>query len=270
MNSDVLFIGVGNMGGALVRGLRREGAQKAATVHLVDKNLSRLDEFKGSNSVVCSAAIPEGPIENQVVVLCVKPQDFKAVAGEIRSRIHAQAVVVSILAGLTIDDLASALNFEGAIVRAMPNVPATVHAAATAMSANPQCSTGHLKLAESLFQGVGKFWWVEERLMDAVTGLSGSGPAFLFLMMEALVDGGVKAGLPRPLAKELVIQTVLGAAVQASASSEHFAALKDSVTTPGGTAIHGLREMESAGIRAGLIDAVGAAAERSRILRERR
>lgn len=269
MDLAALFIGVGNMGGALVRGLRVGDQATAAPVQLIDKNSDRWREFEGQAGVTCMNSIPGGVISNQVIVICVKPQDFRSVAAELRGRIHPH-LVVSILAGLTIDDLASALNFEGAIVRAMPNVPATVHAAATAMAANPQCGANHLKLAEKLFQGVGRSWWVEERCMDAVTGLSGSGPAFLFLIMEALVDGGVKSGLPRPLAKDLMIQTVLGSAKLAADSSEHFAALKDSVTTPGGTAIHGLREMEAASIRAGLMDAVAAASERSRILRERR
>jgi pyrroline-5-carboxylate reductase len=174
-------------------------------------------------------------------------------------------LVISILAGVSIAQLETAFP-DRAVVRAMPNTPATVGAGMTAIATGSHVSTQDLELATQLFQAVGQVVTVPEALMDAVTGLSGSGPAYIAIAIEALADGGVAAGLPREIANKLALQTVLGTAQLLNESHLHPAQLKDRVTSPGGTTIAGVTKLEQAGFRAALITAVIAAAQRSQEL----
>ena len=174
-------------------------------------------------------------------------------------------LVISILAGVSIAQLETAFP-DRAVVRAMPNTPATVGAGMTAIARGSHVSTQDLELATQLFQAVGQVVTVPEALMDAVTGLSGSGPAYIAIAIEALADGGVAAGLPREIANKLALQTVLGTAQLLNESHLHPAQLKDRVTSPGGTTIAGVTKLEQAGFRAALIAAVIAAAQRSQEL----
>jgi pyrroline-5-carboxylate reductase len=196
-----------------------------------------------------------------VLLLAVKPQILAKVVAQL-SASNPQQLVISILAGVSIAQLEQAFP-DRAVIRAMPNTPATVGMGMTAISAGNLVSPEQLELATQLFQAIGEVVTVPESLMDAVTGLSGSGPAYVAMAIEALADGGVAAGLPRQIADRLALQTVLGTAQLLKESKLHPAQLKDRVTSPGGTTIAGVRTLEQGGFRSALIEAVIAAANRS-------
>lgn len=203
----------------------------------------------------------------EVVFLAIKPQVFSAIAQELFPYIDDShsPLVVSILAGVPLSQLETA--FRGLpVIRAMPNTPATIGAGVTAICAGSYTKANHLDKAGQLFSAVGEVVEVSESLMDAVTGLSGSGPAYVAIMVEALADGGVAAGLPRAVAQKLALQTVLGTAQLLQETKIHPAELKDRVTSPGGTTIAGVAELEKAGFRSALIQAVKAATNRSQEL----
>jgi pyrroline-5-carboxylate reductase len=199
-----------------------------------------------------------------VLLLAIKPQVFERVVAQLAQHNPTQ-LVISILAGVDIFKLERAFP-QQPIIRAMPNTPATVGAGMTAIAAGNLVQTADLDLATQIFQAVGEVVTVPEALMDAVTGLSGSGPAYVAIAIEALADGGVAAGLPRPIADKLALQTVLGTARLLNESDLHPAQLKDRVTSPGGTTIAGVTKLEQAGFRSALIEAVIAAANRSQEL----
>ena len=186
---------------------------------------------------------------------------------EIADAIRDDALVISTLAGVTTESIADALGGEVAIVRSMPNTPALVDEGATAVAGGAKASDERVELAKRIFGAVGIVEIVPESLMDAVTGLSGSGPAYVYMVIEALTDGGVKQGLPRPTALRLAAQTVYGAAKLVIDTGRHPAILRDEVTTPGGTAIAAVAELESHGLRTMLINAVATATRRSEELR---
>ncbi|OWY64789.1 pyrroline-5-carboxylate reductase [cyanobacterium TDX16] len=200
------------------------------------------------------------------VVLAVKPQIFAAISQELAAQIKdAQPAIISIMAGVTLQQLEKAFP-ELPVIRAMPNTPATVGAGMTAIALGDRASDVHKQTALQLFSAVGEVVEVSESLMDAVTGLSGSGPAYVAILVEALADGGVAAGLPRNIANQLAQQTVKGTLQLLQETSIHPAELKDRVTSPGGTTIAGVSALEKAGFRSALIEAVVAATRRSREL----
>ncbi|CEJ42306.1 pyrroline-5-carboxylate reductase [Umezakia ovalisporum] len=203
----------------------------------------------------------------EVVLLAVKPQVFSAIAQELADvlTIQISPLVISVLAGVSLNQLESAFP-QLPVVRAMPNTPATVGAGITAMCLGAYTSAKHQKIAHQIFAAVGEVVEVSEMLMDAVTGLSGSGPAYVALMVESLADGGVAAGLPRTIANQLALQTVLGTAQLLQENKIHPAELKDRVTSPGGTTIAGVAQLERAGFRSAVIEAVKAATMRSQEL----
>lgn len=202
-----------------------------------------------------------------VVLLAVKPQVLEVVAASLEGgkALKSETLLISILAGVSLSRLSEAFGGQ-ATIRAMPNTPATVGAGMTAIAASSQVTPSQIKLATTLFAAVGEVVEVSESLMDAVTGLSGSGPAFVAIFIEALADGGVKAGLPRAIASKLARQTVLGTAQLLQETGIHPAELKDRVTSPGGTTIAGVAELENHGFRAAAIAAVEAAYRRSQAL----
>jgi pyrroline-5-carboxylate reductase len=204
---------------------------------------------------------------SEIVLLAIKPQIFDKVAADLNASdcLDRSSVIISILAGVPLSKLESAFP-QQPIIRAMPNTPATVGAGMSAIAAGSHAKPEHLQLATSIFSAVGEVVEVPESMMDAVTGLSGSGPAFVAIAIEALADGGVAAGLPRPIADRLALQTVLGTAQLVKESGLHPAQLKDRVTSPGGTTIAGVAQLEKNGLRSALIEAVKAAYQRSQEL----
>jgi pyrroline-5-carboxylate reductase len=198
-----------------------------------------------------------------VLVLCVKPQVIDKVLGEIGGDVRKDTLVISMAAGVPIEAIEARLPPGARVVRVMPNMPATVQAGATGIAAGAHAHEGDLAVARELFESVGKVVTLEEAQLDAVTGMSGSGPAYVMVIIEALADGGVKVGLHRDTALLLAAQTVFGSAKLLLETGEHPGRLKDMVTSPGGTAIAGLHTLESGALRKTLIDAVEAATRRS-------
>lgn len=263
------FIGAGQMAEALLGGLFASRCCEPDLVRAADVSQERRDRMKSRFGILVGADNKEAAAWADVVLLAVKPQMMEAVLEELAPVLPGR-LVISIAAGWSIRRLGQ--RFEGAgapaprLVRVMPNTPALVREGMSAVACGPGVSEADAELVRTLFEAVGRVVMVEERLMDAVTGLSGSGPAYVFLAIEALADGGVKMGLPRPVAALLAAQTVLGAAKMLLETGDHPARLKDRVASPGGTTIAGLHELEQGGVRATLIAAVEAATNRSKEL----
>ena len=260
------FIGAGQMAQALARGFVSAGLVQAERVVAFDPVVEAANRFtevvpgsriEASNGAVVGVA--------DVAVLAVKPQCVSDVMHELAEARTDRVLFLSIIAGTPLAALCEGLKSER-VVRVMPNTPCLVGAGASGYSPGPGASAADSELVGRLMQAVGIALEVPESQLDAVTGLSGSGPAYVYTMIEALSDGGVRAGLPRATATALAAQTVFGAAQMAISTGEHPGVLKDRVTSPGGTTIAGLQVLEQHGLRAALIDAVDAATERSREL----
>ncbi len=267
------ILGCGNMGEAILKGLgttRAAGSGAAWGQVLVSaRTPERLAELHGAHGVSGTLDNRELVRRSDVVILAVKPQILPRVLKEIAPEAKHPKLFISVAAGVPLAVLEHHLPAPARVIRTMPNVAAIVGAAATGLAAGAQASPEDLQLAEGLFGAVGLTAVVEEEQLDAVTGLSGSGPAYIFLVIEALSDAGVKVGLSRHIAQRLAAQTVLGAAKLLLETGRHPGELKDMVTSPGGTAIAGLHTLEAGGLRTTLIDAVEAATERSRALGKR-
>lgn len=269
--SKIGFIGGGVMGEALLSRLVAANIYQPAAVIVSELQAERRSYLAEKYAVKVTADVQEIVKSGvQAIVLAVKPQIFAAIATELSDLLnlhHSQSppVIISILAGVKLSQLETA--FAGLpIIRAMPNTPATVGAGITAISLGCHASDTHKQIAEQIFGAVGEVVEVTETLMDAVTGLSGSGPAYVAIMVEALADGGVAAGLPRAIAQKLALSTVKGTAQLLHETKMHPAELKDRVTSPGGTTIAGVTQLEQGGLRAALIQAVQAATKRSQEL----
>jgi len=260
------FIGAGNMAEALIRGLIRGGHIAADRVHASGPRRERLDELRVAYAIHVTTDNREVARTAGVVVLAVKPQIMDKVLIEIGDQLKPGTLVVSIAAGVDTEAIESAVAEGVRVVRAMPNTPALVGAGATAISAGRHASQNDLATAKALFDAVGITVTLDETHLDAVTGLSGSGPAYIFLILEALSDAGVKVGLSRRNAQKLAAQTVMGSAKMLLETDEHVGRLKDMVTSPGGTAIAGLHTLEEGGLRTTLINAVETATKRAREL----
>jgi pyrroline-5-carboxylate reductase len=258
------FLGAGQMATALALGWSRAGLLDAANSRASDTDPVARDRFEKATCVPTVSGNAFVAAACDVLVLAVKPQVLPGVLGDLRP-LTPRHLVVSIAAGVALKTLAAGLG-EARLVRAMPNTPCLVGASATGYAAGPTATPADADLVARLFGAVGKAFAVPEHLLDAVTGLSGSGPAFVYVLIEALADGGVKAGLPRDVAQALAAQTVLGSAKMVLETGAHPAALKDAVASPGGTTIAGLHALERAGFRAALMDAVEAAAQWAREL----
>ncbi len=253
------------MATALMRGLLRSGtpaSQISATIRR-EESRKALSELGGISISLDNVAAAK---KADVIVLCVKPQAMNALVTHIAPAIDSSKLVISVAAGVPMAALQRNLGAGARIVRAMPNTPCLVGQGATAVAAGEHATAEDLATATKLFEAVGLTTVVEESQLDAVTGLSGSGPAYIFLIIEALSDAGVKVGLSRHIALKLAAQTVLGSAHLLLETGAHPGALKDQVTSPGGTAIAGLHTLEAGGLRTTLIDAVEAASRRARQL----
>ncbi len=265
ITNKIAFIGGGQMAEALIGGLLAGRLCSAESIWATDPVPARCDHLKSQFGIRVGSANREAIAWADVVVLAVKPQTLPAVLSELGQAL-AQALVISIVAGVTIKAIAEQMGGAMRVVRAMPNTPALVREGMTALALGSAVSEEDSRVARTVFEAVGRVVLVEERLMDAVTGLSGSGPAYVFLAIEALADGGVQMGLPRQTAELLAAQTVLGAARLVLESGVHPAQLKDRVASPGGTTIAGLYQLEQGGLRATLMAAVEAATIRSKEL----
>ena len=261
------FIGAGNMAEAMIRGLLRGNDFTPDQISASGPREERTSELREKYGIHATTD-NQVPAKAEIVVLSVKPQILSRVLDEVGEAIAAEALVLSIAAGVPVAAIQSRLASGTRVVRAMPNTPALVDAAATAIAGGEHASESDLAAAKRIFDAIGITVILEESALDAVTGLSGSGPAYVFLILEALSDAGVKVGLSRRTAQLLAAQTVLGSAKLLLETNEHPGRLKDMVTSPGGTAITGLHTLEHGGLRTTLMNAVEAATRRSRELGE--
>lgn len=266
-NETVVVIGAGNIGRALIGGMIRGdllAPEQLIATRRTEAALETLtDEYPGLRTSTDNATAAN---EASILLLTIKPQSRAEVITEIRDKVSEDVLVISVLAGVTTETLQYNFGHELPVVRAMPNTPALVDEGATALASGTFASKDHLAMAQQIFEAVGEAEVVPEYLMDAVTGLSGSGPAYVYMFIEALTDAGVKQGLPRDAAARLATQTVYGAAKLVRDTGKHPAILRDEVTTPGGTAIAAVSELESHGLRTMMINAVATATDRSKQL----
>ncbi len=260
------FIGAGKMATALAKGFLKAGLVTPEHLAASDPVESARAGFARETGGRTLASNSDVVAASQIVFLAVKPAQVAEVLEGVREAAAREHLLISIAAGVPLARLESHLPSGSRVVRVMPNTPALVGASATAFALGQAAQPGDAELVERLFSSVGVVFRLPERLLDAVTGLSGSGPAYVFLMIEALSDGGVAAGLPREVATRLAAQTLVGAAQMVLQTGLHTGVLRDMVTSPGGTTIEGLHRLESGGVRSALMDAVRAAAEKSRQL----
>ncbi len=263
-------IGAGNMGSALIRGLVASGKAASATIRVFDVDPNRVQTLQAELGVRGVLRVKDAvDAEVSVLVLAVKPQILGEVLDSIADRMHEKLVLVSIAAGIPTEFILSRLAHPAKVIRAMPNAAAMVGASATAMCKAGSADDADLATALDLFAAVGVAVKVEEKLMNVVTALSGSGPGYLFPMMEAFTDAAVLMGMDRPTARALTIQTFVGSAIMAGSGDASFSELKDRITSPAGTTISGLHVLEQAGLRGILMDAVQAATRRGEELSKR-
>lgn len=259
------FIGGGNMAEAMIKGLLSASFIETKNITVSDPLATRRDFLHHEYKIKAVPDNREVVEKSDILILAVKPQSVKKVLHGIRDLVDEKKLVVSIAAGISIGTIENNLNGDRKVpvVRTMPNTPALVQEGVTAIAPGAHVSKADMLLAHRLFEAVGKTVDVDEVHLDAVTGLSGSGPAYVFMIIEALSDAGVKMGLSRKVANILTVQTVLGAAKLARESGKHPGELKDMVTSPGGTTISGLHTLEAGGLRTTLMNAVEAATKRS-------
>ncbi len=259
------FLGYGNMAEALIRGLLRAGIEPER-IGASGPRQDRCDQLRNAHGIKTTTDNRELVSHSDILVLSVKPQLMEKVLREVGSDVSDHALVISVAAGIPIAAIEKHVSAGTRVVRAMPNTPALVSAGATAIAAGDHATEEDLAAARFLFDAVGITVTLDETQLDAVTGLSGSGPAYIMLILDALSDGGVQVGLSRRTAQLLAAQTVMGAAKLLLETNEHPGRLKDMVTSPGGTAIAGLATLEAGGLRTTLINAVEAATRRAREL----
>ena len=257
------FLGAGKMASALAKGWLHAGLAAADRLSAADPLPAARDSFaKETGSWTC-ANNHEIVARSDLLVLAVKPQNMASLLAEIKPAVSSEHLTVSIAAGVNLTQLAAGLGSDRRLIRVMPNTPCLVGASASAYAAASSATADDVQLVDRLLNSVGKAIAVPEKLLDAVTGLSGSGPAYVAVIVEALSDGGVRMGLPRDVANLLALQTVLGSAKMLLETGLSPGALKDMVASPGGTTIAGLHALERGGLRAALLDAVEAATQRA-------
>jgi pyrroline-5-carboxylate reductase len=258
------IIGGGKLGEALLSGLLRAG--RTIDDLVVAERSSERSAYLKRRYGVNSVSVPEAVKHGSIIIIAVKPQDIGALLADLAPLVTADQLVVSVAAGIPTAYIERMLGEDVPVVRVMPNTPALVDQAMSAISAGAHASEQHLAAAEAILQPVGKVLRLPEEQQDAVTALSGSGPAYFFYLVEAMIDAGILLGLPRAIAADLIVQTALGAATMLRDSGEHPVQLREAVTSPGGTTIAAIRELEKHGVRAALIAAIEAASDRSKQL----
>lgn len=261
------FIGAGKMAESIARGVCKSGALPASNMRTAHRSPDRREAFSsiGAKTFHTNAEVVRN---SDVIILSVKPQVLKDVLLDLRPLLSDSKLLVSVAAGIKLKDIQQWAG-HGRLIRVMPNTPAAVGHAASVMTLGEKATEIDENRVARLFGSIGKIWKADEKCFDAVTGLSGSGPAYIFLAIEAMADGGVAAGLPRSLALGLACQTVLGAAAMAVDQGKHPGQLKDDVASPAGTTIAGIHALEKGAFRGTLMNAVVAAADRSRELSEK-
>ena len=262
------FLGGGNMGEALIKGLLNTSIVPPHKILVFDVSNERLNYLKKMYQITPCATLEEMVSPCGTIIIAVKPQTMEPVLKQLGTCKNMRALVISIAAGFSLERLAGSLPEKTPVIRVMPNTPALVQEGTSALARGENVSEQQMDFALKIFNSVGKAIIVEEKWMDAVTGLSGSGPAYVLMLMESLMDAGVLEGLPRQVSRELVLQTFLGTAHMVLETGKHPAELKDLITSPGGTTIEGLKVLEERGTRGALMQAVRAATLRSRELGE--
>ena len=260
------FLGAGKMATALAKGFVNAGIVSARQITASDPFPAALKHFgeeTGAKTIASNADVAKFA---GVLILATKPDQVPAALAEVRDDFTDKHLLISIAAGVTISKLEAGLPADARVIRVMPNTPALVGAGASAFALGKSATAADGELAQKLLAAVGTAFQVKETLLDAVTGLSGSGPAYVYQFIEALSDGGVACGLPREIATKLAAQTVLGGAKMVLETGQHPGALKDQVTSPGGTTIEGLHELEKGKLRGTVMSAVRAATEKSKKL----
>lgn len=268
LNKRVAFLGAGKMGGILLRAMLEKGMlSRSATVATVqhEEKARELGQKLGISVSTDNLAAVKGA---EIIFVCVKPQVVQELMRQVRPNINDNQLIISVAASVSTKQIEEALQHEAAIVRAMPNTPCVLGVGMTAFCKGKHAGAQHLEIASSLFSSVGRTVVVDEKLMDAVTGLSASGPAYIYIILESLAEAGVKVGLPRDIATLLAAQTALGAATVVLETGDHPALLKDAVTTPAGCTIDGIMELEEGKLRVTLIKAVVKAVQRAKELAE--
>ena len=268
-DKKISVIGTGNMGEALVSGLISSGSSNPNNIICTDVRENKLKSVKEKYGVTTTTDNIEAVKASEIVIYAVKPQIIASVLKETAFCLDMSKIIISIAAGVPMAAIESCLQKDLRLIRVMPNIAAFVKESASVVAAGKNATMDDIKLAMAIFDSMGKSIFIKENiLMDAVTGLSGSGPAYIFLIVDAMADAGVKVGLSREDALFLSIQTVLGSAKLLMETKEHPGRLKDMVTSPGGTAISGIHTLEKGGLRTTLINAVEVATKRSKELGE--
>ncbi|MGL6076674.1 MAG: pyrroline-5-carboxylate reductase [Fimbriiglobus sp.] len=257
------FLGAGQMATSLAKGWLQAGLLDPSRSLAGEPNATAAEKFHADTKIPTTKINADVLAKCDILILAVKPQVLLSVLADVRSFLRESQVIVSIAAGVTITQLMAQIGSETRLVRVMPNTPCLVGASATAYSLSPGCLPEDGATAAKLFGSVGLAYEVSEHQLDAVTGLSGSGPAYVYMLIEALADGGVKVGLPREMALKLAAQTVFGSAKMVLETGTHPAILKDNVASPGGTTIAGIHALEKGGLRAAVINAVEVASQRA-------
>jgi pyrroline-5-carboxylate reductase len=260
------MIGGGQMGEALIRGMIESGLTTGKNITVVEPMTKRREYLETTYQINGVETAVELAANSSVIILALKPQIMQPVLRQYSVHLTPEHLLISIAAGITLAQLAQGAGDNMRIIRVMPNTPALVLAGASALSGNQNIKQQDMETAQQIFAAVGTCVEVPENLLDAVTGLSGSGPGYVFTFLEAMIDGGVLTGIPRPVAEQLALQTLYGSAKLALESNEPAAVLKGKVTSPGGTTITGLQVLEEAGLRGTVMKAVQAATERSKEL----
>ena len=266
LDKVIAFLGGGNMAEALIKGLIAAGTAKPSFIMVSDISAERLNYLRKSYGITITKTNFKAAQEADIIVLSVKPQVIESVLSEISSIVNEKKLVISIAAGIGLTRIERELKDGTRVIRVMPNTPALVRAGATVLAAGKNSTIDDLALGQHIFSSVGSAVVAEEKLLDAVTGISGCGPAYMFMILDAMADAGVKIGLPRQLALDLAAQTMYGAAKMLIETQEHPGKLRDMVTSPGGSTIAGLHVLEKGKLRATVIDAIEAAMVRSREL----
>ena len=266
LKEKIGFIGGGKMGEALAKGLIRAKLSTADNIIVSDVDNKRCQALEDETGIKTTQGNKEVTANSDVIILAVKPNIMGTILEELKSDITSEHLVVSIAAGIPLNFMESSLNEGCRAIRVMPNTPCLVGETAAGYALGKNATRDDGELVGRILNAVGKPYLLEEKYLDAVTGLSGSGPAFIYMVIEALADGGVKMGLPRGVSTELAAQTTFGAAKMVLESDTHIGELRDSVTSPGGTTIEGLHALEKGGLSNTLINAVEVATKKSKRL----